>query len=322
MYQNLMLLCIFGIRLLKLSTSMVVNCVVSIITRLSLIFYYPFSLNINFTGWFTRIILISQDDLRIQLFKCTSKHKNSHLTMILNKHEKVMKRSNITFAQTPQCTSPVSHNASFCNRKVHIPCAHFCYKMERYGIFNQCQLRKIARHNFNMSAQTWNVNHKETTINTCKTKSVMMCVIKWNVYTSQCFLWIHLYGNVMCLIQSKVYNSQCFIWFDLILYYSQCLITDSVCMSMLPIATAWKCWPCLSQTNSLEIMSIRHWSHAGHTPFNKIRDSSTGTLSEDCDISYGCTIYLLLNNIYIFKYCMMSSLLLVLMYSVLLCVVV
>ena len=36
-------------------------------------------------------------------------------------------------SQIPQCTSPISHNAPFCNRNVHM-CAHFCYKMMHYGI--------------------------------------------------------------------------------------------------------------------------------------------------------------------------------------------
>ena len=36
--------------------------------------------------------------------------------------------------QIPQCPSPTSHNAQFCNRKVHM-CIHFCYKMVHCGIF-------------------------------------------------------------------------------------------------------------------------------------------------------------------------------------------
>ena len=34
----------------------------------------------------------------------------------------------------PQCTSPISHTAPFCNINMHM-CAHFCYKMVHYGIF-------------------------------------------------------------------------------------------------------------------------------------------------------------------------------------------
>ena len=40
-------------------------------------------------------------------------------------------------AQIQRCTSPISHNASFCNRNVHM-CAHFCYKIVHCGIFVWC----------------------------------------------------------------------------------------------------------------------------------------------------------------------------------------
>ena len=40
-------------------------------------------------------------------------------------------------SQIPQCTSPKSHNAPFCNINVNI-CAHFCYKMVHCGIFAWC----------------------------------------------------------------------------------------------------------------------------------------------------------------------------------------
>ena len=43
----------------------------------------------------------------------------------------------ISIAQISKCTSPISHNAPFCNRNVHM-CAHFCYKIVHYGIFVQC----------------------------------------------------------------------------------------------------------------------------------------------------------------------------------------
>ena len=35
-------------------------------------------------------------------------------------------------SQISTCTSPISNNAPFCNRNVHI-CAHFCYKMVQCG---------------------------------------------------------------------------------------------------------------------------------------------------------------------------------------------
>ena len=37
----------------------------------------------------------------------------------------------------PQRDSPISHNAPFCSRNVHI-CAHFCYKIVHCGIFVWC----------------------------------------------------------------------------------------------------------------------------------------------------------------------------------------
>ena len=37
----------------------------------------------------------------------------------------------------PQCTSPISHNAPFCNRNVHLY-ANFCYKIVYCGIFVWC----------------------------------------------------------------------------------------------------------------------------------------------------------------------------------------
>ena len=40
-------------------------------------------------------------------------------------------------AHITQCTSPVSHNAPFCNRNVHMG-APFCYKMVHCGTFVQC----------------------------------------------------------------------------------------------------------------------------------------------------------------------------------------
>ena len=45
--------------------------------------------------------------------------------------------ANRPVAQIPQCTSPMSHNAPFYNRNVHM-CGHFCYKMVYCGIFVRC----------------------------------------------------------------------------------------------------------------------------------------------------------------------------------------
>ena len=46
---------------------------------------------------------------------------------------------NRPISQIPQCIRQISHNATFCNRNVHM-CAHFCYKMLRCGIWCRCIL--------------------------------------------------------------------------------------------------------------------------------------------------------------------------------------
>ena len=41
--------------------------------------------------------------------------------------------NNRPISQIPECICAISHNATFCNRNVHM-CAHFCYKMVHCGI--------------------------------------------------------------------------------------------------------------------------------------------------------------------------------------------
>ena len=47
--------------------------------------------------------------------------------------------SNRPISQIPQCIRQISHNATFCNRNVHMR-AHFCYKMLHCGIWHRCIL--------------------------------------------------------------------------------------------------------------------------------------------------------------------------------------
>ena len=44
---------------------------------------------------------------------------------------------NRPISQIPECICAISHNATFCDRNVHM-CAHFCYKMLHCGIFVWC----------------------------------------------------------------------------------------------------------------------------------------------------------------------------------------
>ena len=65
-------------------------------------------------------------------------------------------------APIPQCTSPISHNALFCNRNVHL-CAHFCYKFLHCGMFRLlhygiCEMGPIETET-EMSSFWWNFHH-------------------------------------------------------------------------------------------------------------------------------------------------------------------
>ena len=67
----------------------------------------------------------------------TAKSLYSHWLLMKQYHLLPDQSGNRPVAQIPQCTSPISHNASFCNRNVHM-CAHFCVKMVHCGIFVKC----------------------------------------------------------------------------------------------------------------------------------------------------------------------------------------
>ena len=56
--------------------------------------------------------------------------------MILDFGWKLLKH-NRPISQIPECICAISHNATFCNRNVHM-CAHFCYRMVHCGIFVWC----------------------------------------------------------------------------------------------------------------------------------------------------------------------------------------
>ena len=56
-------------------------------------------------------------------------HQMSYINILIS--------SNRPVAEIPQCTSPISHYASCCNRNAHM-CAHLCYKTVHCGICVQC----------------------------------------------------------------------------------------------------------------------------------------------------------------------------------------
>ena len=61
--------------------------------------------------------------------------------------------TNTPISQIPKCICAISHNASFCNRNVHM-CAHFCYKMVHCGIFARCVVQHITD---NLGLKYWNI---------------------------------------------------------------------------------------------------------------------------------------------------------------------
>ena len=71
-------------------------------------------------------------------------HKSHHQKFIFFKLQCVVANLNWTNSQVPQCTSPISHDAPFCNRTVHM-CSHFCYKMVHCGKFFWCTVGFVRR---------------------------------------------------------------------------------------------------------------------------------------------------------------------------------
>ena len=61
--------------------------------------------------------------------------------ILLAQHEQEISvlaiQGNSPIPQIPQCIRQISHNATFCNRNVHM-WAHLCYKMVHCGIWDWC----------------------------------------------------------------------------------------------------------------------------------------------------------------------------------------
>ena len=75
-------------------------------------------------------------------------------------------RLNRPISQIPECICAISHNATFCNRNVHM-CAHFCYKMVHYGIFVWCIVgfvRWVYWCRVSNRSQTINIHHADAIV--------------------------------------------------------------------------------------------------------------------------------------------------------------
>ena len=61
---------------------------------------------------------------------------------------------NMPISQIPQCTRQIFHNGPFCNRNVHT-CAHFCYKMVHFGIWDWCIVGFVQQVYRDMGCGLW-----------------------------------------------------------------------------------------------------------------------------------------------------------------------
>ena len=82
------------------------------------------------------------------------------------------------YSQILQYTSPISHNAPFCNRNVHI-IAHLCYKMVYCGIFVWCIVRFLRRVYW-----PYNSLHLYSSVYVCAWIDGVACYYSLNLLTS------------------------------------------------------------------------------------------------------------------------------------------
>ena len=83
-------------------------------------------------------LIIQSDCVKIEsLHKMAAKYRKWRFNW--KQHKYVV--SNRPFAQIPQCTSSISHNAPFCNRNVHM-CAHFLctFLLQNGALCDNCMM--------------------------------------------------------------------------------------------------------------------------------------------------------------------------------------
>ena len=102
-------------------------------------------------------------------------------------------------SQIPKCMRQISHNAPFCNIKVHT-CAHFFYKMVHCGIWDWCIVRYGTGASWDCGFGLFaDYEWGRSKINTIKP----ICYNKSNVLVvspEQDKLWVlYMYSIMMCL---------------------------------------------------------------------------------------------------------------------------
>ena len=99
-------------------------------------------------------------------------------------------------AQMPQCISPISLNTPCCNRNVHM-CAHFCYKMVHWGIWD------------GRTVTVWDIgksNRPQTTTkhNKVRTLCILGCKAQFNPLRAKFFrVNINIYLHFMPFIHTN-----------------------------------------------------------------------------------------------------------------------
>ena len=96
-------------------------------------------------------------------------------------------------ARIPYYTSPISHNAPFCNRNVYLLCAHFCLKMVHCRMFVYCIVGFV----------TW--------VNACTTPSNHLyqywLIVSWNLRNK--FQWNSIWIFISRKCCWKLWSAKC-----------------------------------------------------------------------------------------------------------------
>ena len=178
--------------------------------------------------------------------------------------------SNRPVAQIPKCTSPISHNAPFCSRNVHM-CAHFCYETVQGMGYIVIYVRFIYVDDYNIGTfyywMCWIslVSHPFIAYTTAKKRVGM-------IYTRQCcsrstmlfkhdqstvflYIWVPLLHNVAEF--DHVYDIFLTILLEMIIYI--------VIVSLSPFDLCIKMWYSTLRGTLIKdknaVLSMISWSH-------------------------------------------------------------
>ena len=116
---------------------------------------------------------------------------------------------NRPISQIPECICAISHNATFCNRNVHM-CAHFCYKMLHFWGSVWC-IMGFVRWVYSAGTLLSLSGHCTSQIVPVRTAKWRECPIHIEHY--RCFTnwgWEDPFSNSCSLIKMYVYLFKCY----------------------------------------------------------------------------------------------------------------